>query len=606
MVAAAPEPSRSNWRRARRSAALRNLLPALPITIFLIVLFFGPVLNVLSLSLFDTKGAVTLIHYQRLFASSVYLSVLGTTFWFSVVTTLLVLGIGYPLAYFLATANTSTRNLLLLGVLIPFWTSFLVRTFAWVVLLGRNGGINRWLQATGITDAPLALIYNATGVLVGLVHAMLPLAVLTMVSAMQAIDTRLTNAARTLGARGSQSFWNVYFPLSLPGVAAAGILVFVSTLGFFITPALLGGGKETTISQVIIEQVDLLNWAFAGAIGVLLLFATLVAFVIYDRIFGLSSFSDTSPGVRRHGGWLARLFDGVLKIFIRSMAALSEWVGGLKDAVADYLGRRSPPVRPSAAWRIIGGLVLFFLVVPSLFVIPISFSAGSFLEWPPRGFSLRWYGEFFSSPLWLSALIRSLAIGVASAALTMLIAVPAAFAIAWGARRWRPYALAVALSPLIIPRIITAIGLFYLYSKLKLVGSLLGLALGHTVIALPYAVISIVAVLKSYDQRLDQAARSLGASNIRARWHVTLPIIQPGLLAAFLFAFATSFDELTIALFVTGGLVTTLPKQMWDGALLNVTPVVTAASTISLIVVTIIILVAEALQRRLRRRSAVS
>ena len=150
-------------------------------------------------------------------------------------------------------------------MLLPFWTSFLVRTFAWIVLLGRNGAVNGLLRAMGITDAPAELIYNFTGVMIGMTHALMPLAILTMVAVMENIDPNLARAATTLGARGGQAFWRIYFPLSLPGVAAAGLLVFITALGFFITPALLGGRREIMITQVIIEQVqDLLNWAFAG------------------------------------------------------------------------------------------------------------------------------------------------------------------------------------------------------------------------------------------------------------------------------------------------------------------------------------------------------
>lgn len=581
----------SNRGSAHRLRGLRRLYPLIPLALFLALFFILPVMQLLTQSFFDSSGSWTMQHYNRLFASSVYVNVLKTTFWFALWTTFLCIVFGYPVAYLLATHRARNRNILILGVLIPFWTSFLVRTFAWVVLLGRNGAINNWLQALGITDAPLSMIYNATGVFIGLVHAMLPLAVLTMLSVMQTIDTRLVNASRTLGANGAQSFWRVYFPLSMPGVAAAGILVFVSTVGFFITPALLGGGRETTISQVIIDQINLLNWAFAGAIGVLLLAVTLASFFIYDRIFGLSSLAAGASTETKNSGLVVNLFGYVLRGFIEVMATLSSVLGRLMPR-----SRNRREDGPGCGRSAVALAVIAFLIVPSLFVVPISFSAGSFLEWPPQGFSLRWYQEFFSSSLWLGSIVRSVVVGLFSALLALAIGVPACLAIVWGPKSIRSGTIALALSPLIVPRIIIAVGLFYLYAKIGLVGTSLGLALGHAVLALPFVVIAVTAVLKSYDVRLDNAARSLGASKLQTLWHVTLPIIKPGLVAAFLFAFVTSFDELTVALFVTGGLVTTLPKQMWDGALLNITPVVTAASTVSLILVTIVIVAAEKLQ----------
>jgi putative spermidine/putrescine transport system permease protein len=148
---------------------------------------------------------------------------------------------------------------------------------------------------------------------------------------------------------------------------------------------------------------------------------------------------------------------------------------------------------------------------------------------------------------------------------------------------------------------IIAVALFYLYARIGLVGSSVGLVLGHAVLAIPFVVVTVMAVLKNYDERLDQAASSLGATPARTLYHVTLPLIRAGLIAAFLFAFVTSFDELTIALFVTGGLTTTLPKQMWDDALLKVTPTLAAVSTVLILFVAGTIWLAEWLRRQAAR-----
>ncbi len=181
----------------------------------------------------------------------------------------------------------------------PFWTSFLVRTFSWMILLGRNGAVNKLLLSLGITDAPLSLIFNFTGTMIGMVHAMMPLAVMAMLSVMQRLDQTLVSAARTLGARGGSAFWRIFFRMSVPGVASAGLLVFISALGFFITPALLGGRQETMISQVIISIIqEVLNWRFASALAVMLLVATALVFLLYDRLLGLSSLSGAERRVR--------------------------------------------------------------------------------------------------------------------------------------------------------------------------------------------------------------------------------------------------------------------------------------------------------------------
>ena len=251
----------------RRRSAWVAAWPLFPLLIYLGFLFVYPVGQLLWLSILADAGAMSDVHYAKLFARTTYVKVLGITFRIAAWTTLFSVLAAYPVAYLLATTTERTRNTLIIWVLMPFWTSFLVRTFAWIVLLGRYGTINTWLMDLGITDVPQRLIYNFAGVMIGMVHALMPLAVLTMLAVMKTIDPNLRKAAATLGARGGQSFWRIYFPLSLAGVAAGGLLVFITALGFFITPALLGGGREIMIAQVIIEQVEeLLNWGFAGAV----------------------------------------------------------------------------------------------------------------------------------------------------------------------------------------------------------------------------------------------------------------------------------------------------------------------------------------------------
>ncbi len=589
----------------RRPPAWFLAWPIFPVLVFLGLVFLFPVAQLLWLSAVDRAGALTSAHYVRLVASPLYVRVLLITFKVSAWTTLFCLLGGFPVAYLLSTTTDRWRSALTLWVLLPFWTSFLVRTFAWIVLLGRRGAVNSLLQALGLTEAPLNLIYNLTGVLIGMTHALMPLGILTMVSVMEQIDANLPKAASTLGARGGQAFWRIYFPLSLPGVAAAGLLVFITALGFFITPALLGGRLETMITQVIIEQVqDLLNWAFGGAISLLLLVAAMLVFYLYDRALGMSTLAGSVPATeRRRGGGnpIGRLGSWAGR---HAIAAL----GWASDRVAEGVERWLParPDRPQPAWSRtalwIGGLLIVaFLALPAFFIVPVSFTTDSFIEWPPKGGTLRWYRIYLASPQWIGATVRSLGVGVAAASLAMVFGTPAAFMLARRQLPGKTAALAFILSPLIMPRMIIAVALFYLYARVGLIGTSIGLILGHTALAIPYVVVTIMAVLKTYDERLDQAAWSLGASKARTLYHITFPLIRAGLIAAFLFAFITSFDELTIALFVTGGLSTTLPKQMWDDALLKVTPTLAAVSTILLVFVTLVIVLAEYLRRRALR-----
>jgi putative spermidine/putrescine transport system permease protein len=577
--------------------------PIYPLLLFVLLLFVYPVAQILVLSLFDASGAPTAANYARIATTPVYLQTLVITFEIAGWTTFFALLAGYPVAYLMANAVTRTRDSLTLLVLMPFWTSFLVRTFAWMILLGRNGAVNRLLLTLGITDAPVALIFNFTGVMIGMVHAMMPLGIMAMLSVMQRIDINLVNAARTLGARGGQAFWRIYFRLSLPGVAAAGLLVFITALGFFITPALLGGRRETMISQVIITVVqELLNWRFAGALSVVLLAAAALVLYLYDRLLGISSLSGgaaaSDSGGQRGPGVLGRFGGLAGEAVIAALGWLCDRAGEAWDVIfPERPGRQRRRMSAALLW-IAGGLIIAFLCLPSLFVIPVSFTSGSFIEFPPQGLSLRWYQTYLGSPVWVDATVRSFLVAIATAALATVLGTAAAFVLVRQKMFGRGVILALLLAPLVLPRIIIAVALFYFYARINLVGTFAGLVLGHTILAAPYVVITVMAVLKTYDERLDQAAWSLGASKWRTLYHITLPQIRGGVIAGFLFAFITSFDELTIALFVTSGSSATLPRQMWNDLLLQVNPTLAAVSTVILVFVTVVVICAEMLRRR--------
>ena len=568
-----------------------------PIIVLLLVMLVYPVGQLLLLSVHNGSG-FTLVEYKRLFASSVYVDVLLITLKVSLWTTFFSVLTGYPIAYLISSLTRERKNRLLFWILLSFWTSFLVRTFAWVVLLGRNGVINQVLLGLGIIDRPLSLLYNFSAVIVGMVHALMPLAVLTMLSVMENIDRRLPSAAATLGARPGTVFWKVYFPLSLPGVAAGALMVFVTAIGFFITPTLLGGRHQTMITQLIIDQVmQALNWGFAGAISVLLLAVVLLVFLIYDRMVGLSTMaggSSATRGPKHGGGWSRKLGDVILTA-----------LGNVTDAIIGVIPKRRKRHAAngeSLTLRVIVILLLVFLSAPAFLMIPLSFDSASGLAWPPHGFSLQWYRQITDSPLWMQAITRSMLVGIGTGILSMLIGTPAAFLLVRGGMKGKAAMLAFILAPIVVPRMIIAVGVFYFFAKIGLIGSSFGLVLGHTVVAVPYVVITMMAVLRNYDTRLDLAAHSMGARPWATLRRVTFPILGAGLMSSFLFAFATSFDELTIALFSSGGLSTTLPKQFWDEITMQISPVIAAVSTCLFVFIAALIWVAD----RLRRRSLAS
>jgi ABC-type spermidine/putrescine transport system permease subunit I len=274
-VIASSSPRRWWWRRHRDNAT--SLFAAAPAMLFLGVLYFLPMVLLLSQS-FENGS---LVHYQKALTDGLYVRVLLDTLLVAAYVSIACLLLGFPVAYFLAAAPRAWFTLGMIFVLLPFWTSILVRTYGWMVILGRNGIINRALLQGGIIDAPLPLINNTTGVVIGMTHVLLPYMIFPLYAVMKRIDNGLMLAAEGMGASGWEVFRRIYFPLTLPGVLAGVTLVYVLSIGFFITPALLGGGKVPMIAVLIEQQVHtFLNWGFAAALSAVLLTATLLVYAL--------------------------------------------------------------------------------------------------------------------------------------------------------------------------------------------------------------------------------------------------------------------------------------------------------------------------------------
>jgi ABC-type spermidine/putrescine transport system permease subunit I len=273
----------------------REGLLVIPPLIFFLVIYIYPLSRLVTWSLFDP--VFTLEHYRKLFSDPTYFTALVNTLDISVWVTVISLLVGYPLAYLMVTESHRVRTLLMTFVLIPFWTSILVRTFAWIVILGRNGIVNQTLKNLGVIDTPIQMIHNMTGVQVGMVHVLLPFMVLPLYGVMSRIDLDLMLAARSLGAPPYKVFLRVFLPLSLPGVTAGCVLVFLLAVGFYITPALLGGPGEITLATLIEMMInDLLNWGFGATLSVVLLLVVGVLFVIFSSLMGLDRLTGTGGG----------------------------------------------------------------------------------------------------------------------------------------------------------------------------------------------------------------------------------------------------------------------------------------------------------------------
>ncbi|WP_089718176.1 ABC transporter permease [Candidatus Entotheonella palauensis] len=235
---------------------------------------------------YDWDGSiVTVPDYRR-----IYVQVFARTIWISFLVTALCVLLGYPVAYLLATLPPRISNLLMILVLLPFWTSLLVRTTAWVVILQKEGVLNDVLVFLGLIDDRIQLIFNRFGVIVAMTHILLPFMILPIYSVMKTISPVYMRAAQSLGATPFTAFWRVYFPQSVPGIGAGALLVFILALGYYITPALVGGPTDQMVSYFIADHTNRsLNWGLASALGGLLLAGVLVVYWVYDRLVGIDN-----------------------------------------------------------------------------------------------------------------------------------------------------------------------------------------------------------------------------------------------------------------------------------------------------------------------------
>ena len=259
-----------------------------PALLLILVILVTPVGWLFYVSFVGADGTFSMENYQRMIERKSYVRIFYTTFEVSLLTTGICILIGYPLAYFMSQLPSKLANLCLITVLLPFWTSLLVRTYAWLVLLQKNGLVNNWAINLGLWEEPIKIVHNLNGTLIGMVHIMLPFLILPTYGAMRAIDRDYIKAAANLGATPRRAFWTVFFPLSTPGLFAGSLMVFVLCLGFFVTPAVLGGGKVIMVSMKIVSNIELfVNWGAASALGVVLLVLTVAVLWIASRFLRL-------------------------------------------------------------------------------------------------------------------------------------------------------------------------------------------------------------------------------------------------------------------------------------------------------------------------------
>jgi putative spermidine/putrescine transport system permease protein len=575
----------------------KGYLLLLPAVLFILVFCLLP-LALLTVTSFGGEASA-LGNYRELLGDSTYRRILGSTFLLAGKVTVLCLLLGYPVAYFMCRLRDSWRNVCLFLVIVPYLTSFLVRTYAWIVILADAGVINGTLLALGIVDAPVPMLYQSTGVLVGMTHIMLPFVVLPLYNVMRQIDPRLMQAARSLGSGATHAFLRVFLPLSAPGIRSGGILVFVLSLGFYITPLALGRARDITLAGLIEVQVfQLLDIGLAAASALILLVLTLAVMSTLGGDIAGNAFDRIAAPKASRPGRAGAAFSAAFRLAGNGLADL---VYAMRSrSVARKRARQT--VRGSDASLLPGRplmtafscVVLALLVLPTLIVIPMSFNDADFLSFPPDGYSLRWYHSYFSDPSWLSATWLSVRTAVFAAIAATVLGTLASYALFRHDFGGRKLIVAALMSPLIIPAIVLGIGLYDLFVRWSLIGSPLGIVLAHTVVAVPYVLVTVSASLSKFDPALERASSSLGAGGFTTFFRITLPLIAPGVVSGALFAFIHSFDEVVVTLFVSGYVTRTLPLKMWENIRHEVDPTIAAISALLLLLLVVWLFVSQA------------
>lgn len=514
------------------------------------------------------RSSIDLHPFWRAFSdqltSSSLLIILGRTLLLAASATGITVIVGYPVAYALTLMRRRVRTVFLALLVFPYLTSFLVRTYAWIGILGANGPITTVLHWLGSTTATYD--NTAVGVLVVLVHVFLPIMILACYVSMTRIDPSHLRAARTLGATHLESFWRVYAPQTKAGVVSGGVLNFILSAGMYVTPALIGGPTQTTVVTLVVQQVTQESYvvppAYPASLSVILAAVVALVLALTGRWVGIGEvFGLTTMRKRRepHPSRRARQWQQQERQPHRPLAAII----------------RRIPAGSGRYHILVRAMVLLAVLLvdsPFLYLFGMSFQPLQLLAFPTGAWSTTWYAKVFNDPSWNDALQQSVQIAV----LATVLAVAIGSFLALRTTKLRPVAggtiVATALLPLIVPYVMYATGIYSVFTQFGLIGNWAAIAVVHSVLALPFVYVNVLNGLSSYDPRWDQAAASLGGSPWRRLRKVTLPLLRPALITGAFLAVLLSLDEFTVTLFMGGLTFLNLPLKFWSNAQENLSP----------------------------------
>lgn len=519
----------------------------LPAIAFVAVLGLWPLAAFIAGSLLSGDSGISFVVFQRLLGDSVFLNVASRTVLLAIGVCAIVLLLAFPLACVIVQAPGKLKTVMLALVALPYLTSVLVRVYAWAALLAHDGPVNAVLVASGVFERPQLLGHSMFGMVVGMVHILCPIAVLTLWSQMEKIPREHPQIAASLGAPPSTAFLTVFVPQTWPGVLSAASLVYVMALGAYVIPVALGSAKNVVFAQLVVEQAtQILDWETAGAMGLAMLVIAALPLLAIVALRGAVRSWKKYDGLAAKRTWAQAIGPG--------QAIVSRV---LHPALA-----RVPPAVVTGLARVFAGLVLAFLVLPELVVVIFSFGPMHSITLPPDTWTLDGYREVAGDSGWQAAALRSVVYAAIDALLATLLGCLAAYGFARSSRRWAAFGSALLIAPMVLPEIVTAISYFVFATKIQLAGTDLGIVLGQVVGLFGLVALITGSVLRGVDESLEHAAQACGASRMRTLRDIVFPLIAPGVIVGFLYAFLHTLDNLVTPLFIAGT-KSTLPVRMF-------------------------------------------
>ncbi len=559
----------------------RKLVIALPY-IWLILLFLLPFLIVFKISSAEMARAIppytelmewadgqlsitlNFGNFLQLTGDPLYFDAYLQSLQVAAISTFCCLLIGYPLAWAVAHSKPSTRNILLLLVILPSWTSFLIRVYARMGILKNNGVLNNFLLWLGVIDQPLTILHTNLAVYIGIVYAYVPFMVLPIYTALIRIDYSLVEAALDLGARPLKTFFTVIVPLTKGGIIAGSMLVFIPAVGEFVIPELLGGPDSIMIGRVLWQEFfNNRDWPVASAVAIIMLLLLIVPIM---------------------------------------------WFHKHQQKKRGRTRMNNLPVVRSPRRIVILLLGFTFLYAPMLMLVIYSFNSSKLVTvW--AGWSTRWYGELLRDDAMMSAVGLSLTIAACAAtAAAILGTIAAVVLVRFGRFRGSNGFAFMITAPLVMPDVITGLSLLLLFVALAhAIGwpadrGMLTIWLAHVTFCTAYVAVVISSRLRELDRSIEEAAMDLGATPLKVFFVITLPMIMPAVISGWLLAFTLSLDDLVIASFVSGPGATTLPMLVFSSVRMGVNPEINALATLILGAVGIVGFIARYLMARAEKQ----